>query len=88
MRHEPNLRIEQYRDNSHPLYVSEWGKNHGSFLIPTADGNLRVLSSGFADLPEATGWEHVSVSCSRRTPTWEEMDRVKKRFGRHEEIVV
>jgi hypothetical protein len=26
------------------------------------------------------GWEHISVSCRDRTPTWEEMDYIKRLF--------
>ena len=90
MRSEPNLRIENYRDNSHPDYRNKGGKNWGAFLIPSTDGNLRILSSGFADdqNPVAAGWEHVSVSCAKRCPTWNEMDKVKKLFWRDDETVV
>lgn len=34
------------------------------------------------------GWEHVSVSYPNRTPTWEEMCRVKDIFWSDEECVV
>ena len=34
------------------------------------------------------GWEHVSVSYRRRTPSWEEMCRVKDMFWNEEETVV
>lgn len=86
MRNEPNLRIEQYRDNSHPRYQSPYGKNWGAFRV----GPLTILSSGFADSenPWAKSWEHVSVSCIDRTPTWEEMDKIKKLFWRDDETVV
>jgi hypothetical protein len=26
------------------------------------------------------GWDHVSVSCQLRTPTWDEMEQVKRLF--------
>ena len=84
MRSEPNLRIENYRWQR-PGYESEPGKNWGWFLI----GELRILSSGCCDdNPEAEGWEHVSVSCADRCPTWTEMDKVKKLFWRDDETVV
>lgn len=34
------------------------------------------------------GWEHVSVSYHRRTPTWDEMCKVKEMFWNDEETVV
>lgn len=34
------------------------------------------------------GWEHVSVSYRRRTPTWNEMCKVKEMFWNDEETVV
>ena len=90
MRNEPNLRIEQYRDNSHPGYVSDPGKNWGSFLIPGKYGLLRVLSSGLCEPgnQSALNWEHVSVSYPDRTPSWEDMDKIKKMFWRDDETVV
>ena len=90
MRNEPNLRVEAYRDNSDPLWTSPYGANWGRFFIPTANGLLRVLSSGFADKenPWGCGWEHVSVSYADKTPSWEDMDKIKKMFWRDDETVV
>ena len=90
MRNEPNLRIENYRDNSHPMYQSEYGKNYGAFAVPTVHGYLKVLSSGFSDHdnPHGLGWEHVSVSMATRCPTWEEMCKIKELFWRDDETVV
>ena len=34
------------------------------------------------------GWDHVSVSYTKRTPTWNEMCRVKDMFWNEEETVV
>jgi hypothetical protein len=34
------------------------------------------------------GWEHVSVSYPNRTPTWEEMCKVKEMFWKDEECVI
>lgn len=34
------------------------------------------------------GWEHVSVSYSKRTPTWDEMCKVKDMFWNDNETVV
>ena len=34
------------------------------------------------------GWEHVSVSYRRKTPTWDEMCRVKELFFNDDETVL
>lgn len=44
-------------------------------------GLLVIASSGM-------GWDHVSVSRRDRTPTWEEMARVKKMFFKDDETVM
>lgn len=73
MRTEPNYRVEQLTRLSGPV-----GTNSGAFL----DGQLRIICG------TGGGWEHVSVSRADRTPTWEEMDRVKRRFWRDDEVVM
>jgi hypothetical protein len=65
----------------------EIGAN-GLFMIPfvTDYGNrvtiLAVISS------DQEGWDHVSVSCQHRTPTWEEMNFIKDLFFTEEECVL
>ena len=54
-------------------------------LIAPKGGILMVMSSGPND---GTGWEHVSVSANKRTPTWEEMCFVKDQFWTEHEMVV
>jgi hypothetical protein len=48
----------------------------GSLAIIASDGNDKV----------AEGFEHVSVSCEDRTPTWEEMHWVKQQFWTDDEV--
>jgi len=79
MRNEPNLRIERLRRVHPALGGSPAGANFGYF----EDGPLRIISSGAGD-----AWEHVSVSCANRCPTWEEMARVKALFWSDEETIV
>jgi hypothetical protein len=43
-----------------------------------------VASDGSAEIP----WEHVSVSLPDRCPTWDEMEWVKRRFWKADEIVM
>ena len=81
MRREPNPRIDKYRATHPVLGDSPAGTNWGWFLW----GELRIMSSG-AD--SKTGWEHVSVSCVHRTPTWDEMCKVKELFWADDETVL
>jgi hypothetical protein len=60
----------------------EYGLN-GMFHI----NGLKIIASDGHDAL-AQGWEHVSVSCSRRTPTWAEMCFVKNQFWGPDECVV
>ena len=81
MRKEPNLRVENFRLNGKKIPHSAHGKNYGIFRI----GPLHVISSGSIREDE---WEHVSVSTARRTPSWQEMVKVKDLFWRDDETVV
>ena len=85
MRNEPNLRIENYRENDNPIGPSPPGANWGWFTIDRHYGRLEVMSSGSG---QEDGWEHVSVSLSSRTPTWDEMCYVKNLFWREDETVI
>ena len=63
---------------------------YGYFKFKVGNVWLFVISSGEAR-PEAgdiAAWEHVSVSCSDRTPTWQEMCAVKDLFWRKSETVI
>lgn len=65
---------------THPtLGMSPGGTNFGFFML----GPLRIVSSGSGD-----EWEHVSVSCQDRCPTWGEMCQVKDLFWSEEETVL
>ncbi|PYJ10806.1 MAG: hypothetical protein DMF06_05215 [Verrucomicrobia bacterium] len=62
----------------------------GAFLVPYANGMkrylMRVIASSGKDQPPGWQFDHVSVSLSSRTPTWEEMDYVKRLFFHPDEI--
>lgn len=51
-------------------------------------GLLVIMSSDGVDDPIAEGWEHVSVSMSRRIPNWQEMCWVKSEFWNEDEAVI
>lgn len=61
------------------------GDPFGVFQLRMHGITLRIIAScGTDEIP----WEHVSVSTARRTPTWEEMDAVKRLFWDDEEAVM
>lgn len=74
-----NIEME-IRMHGHPL-SSEARKAVGFFNIPIKNSRrgLAVVASN-ALSPVSNGWEHVSVSLPARTPTWEEMAKVKDLF--------
>jgi len=54
----------------------------GTFVVPYKNVELRIIATDYA------GWDHVSVSLKDRTPTWEEMDYIKRMFFRQDEIAI
>jgi hypothetical protein len=55
----------------------------GAFMITGPKGaQLKIIAS------DGEGWEHVSVSCEKRTPNWDEMCFVKNLFWRDDECVI
>lgn len=70
--------LERYRI-AHPFGVGD--ATCGAFSVPSpVAGRLRVVVSGDA------GWDHVSVSLPNRTPTWAEMEFVKRTFFRPDAV--
>lgn len=71
---------------------------NGAFTLPSPEPGwqLLIIASDGADgeeVPEAKGWEHVSVHCANsagrsRTPTWREMCFVKDTFWESEDVVM
>lgn len=45
-------------------------------------GEIHVIATA------GDGWDHVSVSAQHRTPTWEEMETIKRIFFRDEETAM
>lgn len=68
--------------------TDEAAGNQGAFLItgPRHDALKIIAAAGLQRIEN--GWEHVSVSCQNRCPTWEEMAFVKHLFWEHTECVV
>lgn len=75
------LTLETYRDHFAELehYGQNGGATEGLFRIRfERDVGPPVRLTVIASAGE--GWEHVSVSTSTRTPTWAEMEHIKRMF--------
>ncbi len=62
---------------------------NGFFITDHVGGSIKIMASDGSgwDLP-GQPWEHVSVSCETRCPTWIEMDWVKDQFWDEGETVI
>jgi hypothetical protein len=60
------------------------GETYGAFFVvhPRTKHRFKIVAS------DGMGWDHVSVSLRKRTPTWDEMCWVKSLFFEPEECVV
>lgn len=56
--------------------------SNGCFLIKPSTGNLVIIAS------TGEGWDHVSVSCKDRIPSWTEMRFIKELFFKLDEGVI
>jgi len=74
--------VEPARIRTGPMMTTSHDGFNGSFLFCFRGQPLVVISS------DGGGWEHVSVSCADRCPTWEEMCFIKDKFWSQDESVV
>lgn len=75
IKHTPRLNV---------IYTGEDGGIADAYLLSSKRGShpaTVVFSNG-------GGWDHVSVSFSNRTPTWDEMSEVKRMFFHPDEVAV
>ena len=82
-----NAIIEKYRIKTGPLASDAKYGNNGAFEIqiikdPEEPSIVSVIAS------DGCGWDHVSVSCMDRCPTWDEMCGIKDLFFSSSEIVI
>ena len=83
MRNPPDPRLSQARVRTGLLRSDDSLGNVGAFSIKGPRGTrLTIVASN------GMGWEHVSVSCKSRCPSWNEMCWVKDLFWNDEEAVV
>ena len=88
---------ELARITDHPILGSDasYG-NNGAFHCESPEPGWRLFllcsDGNDPDVPEANGWEHVSVHSDngsrKRTPTWKEMAYVKRLCWDAEDVVV
>ncbi len=85
--------VEKGRVNSGEFGTPQ-GDTCGAFFLrcPATGERLKVIVGDGSDWRECDlpgeSWEHVSVSCERRCPTWIEMSWVKGLFFEDQECVV
>lgn len=84
---KPLRDLNAYRDRRRGRQTGhEGGDLSGVFYIPYPRSPTTVLQC-IASIGE--GWDHVSVSVGLpRTPSWSEMDFVKRAFFRPEEVAM
>jgi hypothetical protein len=73
----------RYRVRRGPFASTDAIGNNGKFFVQLVPGEVfQVIAS------DGLGWEHVSCSLPHRTPTWDEMCRIKALFWSPEDCVV
>jgi hypothetical protein len=73
----------KFRVRTGAMASSEENGNNGMFVVTLRNNQkVNVIAS------DGLGWEHVSVSRSDRTPTWDEMCQIKDLFWNSEDCVV
>ncbi|WP_275272321.1 hypothetical protein [Limnobacter sp. P1] len=79
-------KVNKYRIRRGQLASTDDFGPNGAFYIPhfneASTLSFQVIASN------SDGWEHVSVSLPKRTPTWDEMCFIKDLFWEDEEVVM
>lgn len=75
----PYLIKSEYVRQKIGVYNNRW---NAAMEVPVGVFMLRVLAS------VGRGWDHVSVSLASRTPTWAELEYIRKFLFKPDEIVV
>ena len=92
MRATPWLIIEPYRIQIPEFMTTKTGDPFGAFVIPYKNQVLRCIACAGSvakkEQGSKYGWDHVSVSTSKRCPTWDEMNYIKDLFFSPNETVV
>ena len=77
-------KVRRWRDGEMTMWGRHGGATEGIFVMRMSPVGLeaRIIASS------GEGWDHVSVSFKHRTPTWEEMETVKRLFFKPHEIAM
>ena len=63
--------------------IGEYNNRHNAVMqLPCGIHMLRVIAASGA------GWDHVSISLASRTPTWAEMEYVKRMLFKPHEVAM
>lgn len=80
-------KAEKYR-REHPMgFKHKTGDPFGFFMVPIKM-NGPVMAVQISPAVDQYEFDHVSVSLPHRTPTWDEMCKVKDLFFEDEDVVV
>ena len=82
MKNKPNKLLEKCRIKKGLLKSDKELGNNGAFEIPYKNIILTVVAS------DQSGWDHVSVSMPKMTPTWTMMCFIKDLFWSEDEVVI
>lgn len=82
--------LERGRVSDGSGYSTKPGDQWGMFRLNRIGVLVTIVASGgkLAQEPTSQGWEHVSVSTTHRTPTWDEMCWAKDLFWEPAEVVL
>ena len=82
MKEKPNEYLEMCRIKKGRLGSDSSIGNNGAFQINRAGRLYYVIAS------DQEGWDHVSISSDKRTPSWETMCWIKDQFFEKDEVVL
>ena len=87
---DPSDKVEAGRIQLPDFVRTKYGDRFGMFVVMGPCGRkLRMMVDDGHSEPDASGWEHVSVSIEgKHPPNWEEMNWVKEQFWRDSETVL
>ncbi len=94
MRNLTDPEIDRYRAKTRQIlefYGSFGDHETGCFCVPSCVDYKELMVIASANSIAKLGserWDHVSVSRKNRTPTWGEMEQVKRLFFRDDEVAM
>lgn len=75
---------EKFRVKTGPMRSDASYGCNGQFSVTSVKFKRRLL----VQCSDGLGWEHVSVSCYDRCPTWNEMSYIKSLFWSDDDLVI